>query len=1242
MLSPPQYTARVKTLYILSRGSVGEILFACQTFDRALCFARDHSDLASGQVAGHLLDNIKTRAVEAVLAFAASESGSLPRWARTVAAQTPTNEILLRAARRHKDGMAIPEAMLTQLLNSAPEQSVKSWLEEALGQVNGLAALHVLVDVEPMLAAVFNMAKAGAVAAYVAGACRVSTQANLAARETGNLASLPSFFTPLLRHTPLSPALDAILMKEAYGSDPRSQRAREGVDLVRRKVHESTSRLAQVLQELFRAVLKRGGEDREAALGWLASVVRVSEVRLRIKDHTSAPMIMRSIADGHGAAINFSCLLLLLTEPFVRQRDKLAGVDPRYWELSQRLVCEKDARIETVLRAKKEEEDAAVKQLMESEGVDEMAARELHAALMLSLSVSTVTPANGGASSGGGASGGEGGDKLGEGQFNLVTEMFFIALRALHVCYLPAVDGFVSHMQSLHHHMAGLQPGTPDHTTRDVQLLLAHDRWDMALYDPALVDAVTQFYLAVAYWVHTRLESSSSGGGGSGEEGLQGVPEFIVKDIATWISHISRSQPRFMRPPSVQGPILRPLVAMAASLLHRPTLFPSPIVTAKLIAMLRALIETGGDPGNPSTSPAARDGPWAYEVLEHPLAQQHLAPAIMHAYVAVDMVEGLDVDKEDFDKYSVKHDMAILLKRLWVVPPHRVSMLGVSHASKQDFAKSMLEMLLFVSGGAFDSVREIRVYERLKANGAAWQAKLVETKGEVERNFTKKLAQVPHSLAQTMDSLTALTDLLSEPAMCHVLCSPRLVRLTSSLVTHFMAKLAGPQRSDFDIEHVATVRFDPRGLLVQIGVLCTRLLVHGPDSIALLAALAEDVEYSDAVGQTYVDIVCGGEARTMLMSPDQLDLLSGLPAQIASTRYAEGAAVAMETNTPLTTTSATITASSSTLPSHSLSSSSTATAPTSIVTSLSTSSPSSVSLAGASSGEEGERVYVEVMRPHVFGICSFRAGAQRMEGAGGGGDESEDDEEEEEKGEYEHEFRALIATSRGSKAKTNKLIKETKEIGEMLPLHRDAAIFVRHDSSRLDVLRAVVTGPPGTPYAQGCFVFDLFCPDDYPRVPPLVKLCTTGGGKVRFNPNLYNDGKVCLSLLGTFHGGDASQKWDPAQSSLYQVLVSIQGMILVEQPIYNEPGTEGQGTAEGDRRSSEYNAPIREATMKFAILDVLMHPPHGLEDVVRTHFRLNKVSVLRVCDGWVAEAPPHARERMAHVREKIAAEIAKL
>ncbi len=61
-------------------------------------------------------------------------------------------------------------------------------------------------------------------------------------------------------------------------------------------------------------------------------------------------------------------------------------------------------------------------------------------------------------------------------------------------------------------------------------------------------------------------------------------------------------------------------------------------------------------------------------------------------------------------------------------------------------------------------------------------------------------------------------------------------------------------------------------------------------------------------------------------------------------------------------------------------------------------------------------------------------------------------------------------------------------------------------------------GASDTPYAHGAFEFDIYFEDTYPNTPPKVNLTTTGQAKVRFNPNLYSCGKVCLSLLGTWRG----------------------------------------------------------------------------------------------------------------------------
>ncbi|GEM12832.1 baculoviral IAP repeat-containing protein 6 [Rhodotorula toruloides] len=98
--------------------------------------------------------------------------------------------------------------------------------------------------------------------------------------------------------------------------------------------------------------------------------------------------------------------------------------------------------------------------------------------------------------------------------------------------------------------------------------------------------------------------------------------------------------------------------------------------------------------------------------------------------------------------------------------------------------------------------------------------------------------------------------------------------------------------------------------------------------------------------------------------------------------------------------------------------------------------------------------------------------------------------------------------------------------------------------------------PGHSPYAYGLFEFDIFLPLQYPPVNPVCWLKTTGGKKVRFNPNLYAEGKICLSLLGTWSGASEEMS-QPGQSTIVQVLLSISLMIsgaTITRSFYNEPG----------------------------------------------------------------------------------------
>lgn len=97
-------------------------------------------------------------------------------------------------------------------------------------------------------------------------------------------------------------------------------------------------------------------------------------------------------------------------------------------------------------------------------------------------------------------------------------------------------------------------------------------------------------------------------------------------------------------------------------------------------------------------------------------------------------------------------------------------------------------------------------------------------------------------------------------------------------------------------------------------------------------------------------------------------------------------------------------------------------------------------------------------------------------------------------------------------------------------------------------------------------------------------------GGLRLNPNLYDCGKVCLSLLGTWTGKQ-SENWIPEKSTMLQVLVSIQALILNDKPFFNEPGYESTYTgAEGERRSNDYNENVFILSLK-TMMYTLRRPP---------------------------------------------------
>ena len=142
----------------------------------------------------------------------------------------------------------------------------------------------------------------------------------------------------------------------------------------------------------------------------------------------------------------------------------------------------------------------------------------------------------------------------------------------------------------------------------------------------------------------------------------------------------------------------------------------------------------------------------------------------------------------------------------------------------------------------------------------------------------------------------------------------------------------------------------------------------------------------------------------------------------------------------------------------------------------------------------------------------------------------------------------------------------------------------------------------------------------FPSSPPLVHFSNNGG--VRFNPNLYNSRKVCLSLLGTW-GGDKGESWNSQTSTFFQLLVSIQSQILIEEPFFNEPGYETQiGKESGKKNSKDYNDNIRQYNLDYAMNRLIEGTLDDNSDykefnfIIKNYFKNKKERILGVLEKW--------------------------
>ena len=131
----------------------------------------------------------------------------------------------------------------------------------------------------------------------------------------------------------------------------------------------------------------------------------------------------------------------------------------------------------------------------------------------------------------------------------------------------------------------------------------------------------------------------------------------------------------------------------------------------------------------------------------------------------------------------------------------------------------------------------------------------------------------------------------------------------------------------------------------------------------------------------------------------------------------------------------------------------------------------------------------------------------------------------------------------------------TRVTRERAALQKDAelllkdGIYVSWSEQDCRQICAMAVGPEGTPYEGGLYFFTVELSDEYPFKPPKATI-ETRDGVTRIHPNLYENGKICLSILGTWQG----DPWHPTMK-VVDVVRTTQSL-LQNHPIRCEPGFE--------------------------------------------------------------------------------------
>lgn len=580
-------------------------------------------------------------------------------------------------------------------------------------------------------------------------------------------------------------------------------------------LRSSLSVARSYLHQVCLCLCKAGPGPRNAVLSWFGTVLNLNKKR-------SAMQVDYKEVSGDGFMLNVMHVLLKLCEPIVSGGwAKLQKISPLYPQSSHRIDYEDETRL------------AADSDMLKRWWVDQ---RNENAQESLTRQLEATARESGVALTPGAGASIENEVKNVGSNFNFVTECFWLALRSIHLGFIPVITLYeetlsrsLSRLKELIEDLQALKDAGTLAPRDASQLPLMKQRlesliatklcYDVYIQDDETLTALIRFAAADAEWLMKGLLSKPEGESLlpldlPADPTFASLPEHTVETITTVLLTTIRYRPGIVWDNSgLLEEIVTFCIAGSASPLH----LKNPYLRAKLVEFLWSIFprntsRMGDDDEDEGPSNAAMEGLFA----GHLLSRRFLPGALFRLYVDV---EHTGSHTQFYDKFAIRYRIGSIIESLWHMGDYRKSVR--SEARDEDRFLRFVNMLLNDANHLLDSVlddlEEMHSLEvMISSKSAEWESLSDAEKSEKQERL-KKLEGSAKSHNMLANNNVKLLWLLTEDEVVRrIFLRDEMVNRLAEMLNYLLQRMTGQRCRDLIVSEAKKVCWKPRELLTRI------------------------------------------------------------------------------------------------------------------------------------------------------------------------------------------------------------------------------------------------------------------------------------------------------------------------------------------------------------------------------------------------------------------------------------------